>query len=72
MNIERVYEREVFVEKTRDVHVEKRVPKIVEKVVENPYYVDNIVDIDEKDIDNFRRSNRVDEIMPTEVNKQVQ
>lgn len=45
--IERIYEKEVFVEKTRDVHVERIVPRYVERVVENPYYVDNIVEIEE-------------------------
>lgn len=63
--IERIFEKEIFVEKTRDIHVEKIVPKYVERIVENPYYVDNIVEIEEGEIENYRRSNRVDGVMPT-------
>lgn len=44
---ERFYEKEIHIEKERDVPVEKRVPKYIEWVVENPRYVDNIVEIDE-------------------------
>jgi len=47
--------------------VEKKVEKIVERIVENPRYVDNIVEIDEGQIENFRRNNKVDGIMPTNV-----
>lgn len=49
--------------------MEKIVPKYVERIVENPYYVDNVVEIDEGEIENYKKSNRVDGIMPTEVNR---
>lgn len=42
-----IYEKEIHIEKEREVHVEKIIPKYVERVVENPRYVDNIVEIDE-------------------------
>lgn len=53
--MERIYHKEVIQEKTHTIPVDKIKHVYTERLVENPQYVDEVIEIDEKDVHQFQQ-----------------